>query len=159
MLEVFVSGVVEDQQFHNYVVLLKEKYGERTLPIWIGDNEAMAIAMCLEGIKPVRPLTHDLMKILLDALESKITKIVINDLKNETYYARIYLEIDGKMISVDARPSDSIALALRSNATIFVEDNIMERNGIVFKGDSVEEELKNKLRGTKPEEFGKFEIK
>lgn len=139
--------------------MLKEKYGERTLPIWIGDNEAMAIAMCLEGIKPVRPLTHDLMKILLDALESKITKIVINDLKNETYYARIYLEIDGKMISVDARPSDSIALALRSNATIFVEDNIMERNGIVFKGDSVEEELKNKLRGTKPEEFGKFEIK
>jgi len=129
------------------------------LPIWIGDNEAMAIAMCLEGVKPVRPLTHDLMKILLDALESKVTKIVINDLKNETYYARIYLEIDGKMISVDARPSDSIALALRSNATIFVEDSIMERNGIVFKGDSVEEELKNKLRSTKPEEFGKFEIK
>ncbi|MEO0122647.1 MAG: bifunctional nuclease family protein [candidate division WOR-3 bacterium] len=138
---------------------MKERYGERTLPIWIGDNEAMAIAMCLEGIKPVRPLTHDLIKILLDALESKIIKIVINDLKNETYYARIYLEVDGKMISVDARPSDSIALALRSNAAIFVEDNIMERNGIVFKGDSVEEELKNKLRGTKPEEFGKYEIK
>jgi bifunctional DNase/RNase len=150
---------VEDQQFHNYVVLLKERYGERTLPIWIGDNEAMAIAMCLEGVKPVRPLTHDLMKVLLDALESKITKIVINDLKNETYFAKIYLEFDGKMISVDARPSDSIALALRSNAAIFVEENIMERNGIVFKGDSVEEELKNKLRDTKPEEFGKYEIK
>ena len=150
---------MEDQQFHNYVVLLKERYGERTLPIWIGDNEAMAIAMCLEGVKPVRPLTHDLMKVLLDALESKITKIVINDLKNETYFAKIYLEFDGKMISVDARPSDSIALALRSNAAIFVEENIMERNGIVFKGDSVEEELKNKLRDTKPEEFGKYEIK
>ncbi len=119
----------------------------------------MAIAMCLEGIKPARPLTHDLMKILLDALESKIIKIIINDLKNETYYARIYLEADGKMITIDARPSDSIALALRSNATIFVEDTIMEKNGIVFKGDSVEEELKNKLRSTKPEEFGKYEIK
>ncbi len=119
----------------------------------------MAIAMFLEGIKPARPLTYDLMKILLDALESKIIKIVINDLKNETYYARIYLEVDGKVVSVDARPSDSIALALRSNAAIFVEDAIMEKNGIVFKGDSVEEELKNKLRDTKPEEFGKYEIK
>ncbi len=151
--------MVEDQQFHTYIVLLKERYGERTLPIWIGDNEAMAIAMCLEGYKPVRPLTHDLVKILLDALESKIIKVVINDLKEETYYARIYLETDGKLISIDARPSDSIALALRSNATIFVEDNIMERNGIVLKGDSAEEEFKDKLRKTKPEEFGKYEIK
>jgi len=151
--------VVEDQQFHTYVVLLKEKFGERTLPIWIGDNEAMAIAMCLEGIKPARPLTHDLIKILLDVLESKIVKIVINDLKNETYFARIYLESDGKLHAIDARPSDSIALALRVNATIFVEDNIMDKNGLVFKGDSIEEELKNKLRSTKPEEFGKFEIK
>ncbi|MEO0185514.1 MAG: bifunctional nuclease family protein [candidate division WOR-3 bacterium] len=141
------------------MVLLKEKYGERTLPIWIGDNEAMAIAMCLEGVKPARPLTHDLVKIILDALESKIVKIVINDLKNETYFARIYLESDGQLLAIDARPSDSIALALRVNATIFVEDNIMDKNGLVFKGDSVEEELKNKLRGTKPEEFGKLEIK
>ncbi len=119
----------------------------------------MAIAMCLEGVKPARPLTHDLMKIMLDALDGKIVKIVINDLKNETYFARIYIESDGKLVAVDARPSDSIALALRVNATIFVEDDIMEKNGLVFKGDSVEEELKNKLRGTKPEEFGKFEIK
>ncbi|MGQ9665053.1 MAG: bifunctional nuclease family protein [bacterium] len=158
MLEVFVNGVVEDQQFHTYVVLLKEKFGERTLPIWIGDNEAMAIAMFLEGIKPARPLTHDLLKILLDALQGKVTKIVINDLKNETYFARIYIECDGKFISIDARPSDSIALALRTNANIFVEENIMDTNGLVLKGDSTEEELKNKLRGTKPEEFGKLQI-
>jgi bifunctional DNase/RNase len=129
------------------------------LPIWIGDNEAIAIAMSLEGIKPVRPLTHDLVKIMLDALESKIVRVVINDLKNETYYARIYLEADGKLLSIDARPSDSIALALRSNAAIFVEDEIMEKNGIVLKGDSIEEEIKNKLRGTKPEEFGTYEVK
>lgn len=119
----------------------------------------MAIAMCLEGIKPVRPLTHDLVKTLLDALESKIIKVIINDLKNETYYARIYLESDGKLISIDARPSDSIALALRANATIFVEENIMEKHGIIFKGDSIEEELKNKLRETKPEEFGDYRMK
>ncbi len=150
--------MVEDQQFHTYVVLLKEKYGERTLPIWIGDNEAMAIAMCLEGIKPARPLTHDLIKILLDALESKVIKIVINDLKNETYFAQIFIDSDGKLFAIDARPSDSIALALRVDATIYVEDKIMDTNGLVLKGDSVEEELKNKLRGTKPEEFGKFKI-
>ncbi|MEO0136565.1 MAG: bifunctional nuclease family protein [candidate division WOR-3 bacterium] len=140
------------------MVLLKEKYGERTLPIWIGDNEAMAIAMFLEGYKPPRPLTHDLMKTLLDALESKIVKVVINDLKDETYYARIYIESDGKLISIDARPSDSIALALRANATIFVADEIMARNGIVFKDDA-SNSLKDKLRDTKPEEFGKYEIK
>ncbi len=139
--------------------MLKEKFGERTLPIWIGDNEAMAIAMSLEGIKPPRPLTHDLIKILLDAFKSRVTKIVINDLQNETYYARIYLESDSEIFSVDARPSDSIALALRYGAAIFVEDNIMEKNGLIFKGDSVEEELKNKLRTTKPEDFGKFQIK
>lgn len=118
----------------------------------------MAIAMSLEGIKPARPLTHDLIKILLDALESKVVKIVINDLKNETYFARIYIESDGNLFSIDARPSDSIALALRMNATIFVEDKVMETNGLVLKGDSIEDELKNKLRNTKPEEFGKFQI-
>lgn len=118
----------------------------------------MAIAMFLEGIKPARPLTHDLLKILLDALEGKVVKIVINDLKNETYFARIFIECDGQLLSIDARPSDSIALALRTNATIFVEENIMNTNGLVLKGDTPEEELKNKLRGTKPEEFGKLEI-
>ncbi len=118
----------------------------------------MAIAMFLEGYKPPRPLTHDLMKTLLDALESKIVKVVINDLKDETYYARIYIESDGKLISIDARPSDSIALALRANATIFVADEIMARNGIVFKDDA-SNSLKDKLRDTKPEEFGKYEIK
>lgn len=118
----------------------------------------MAIAICLEGIKPARPLTHDLIKILLDALESKVIKIVINDLKNETYFAQIFIDSDGKLFAIDARPSDSIALALRVDATIYVEDKIMDTNGLVLKGDSVEEELKNKLRETKPEEFGKFKI-
>lgn len=118
----------------------------------------MSIAMCLEGIKPARPLTHDLIKIMLDALESKVVKIVINELKNETYFARIYIDSDGKLFAIDARPSDSIAIALRLNAAIYVEENIMDTNGLVLKGDSVEEELKNKLRGTKPEEFGKFRI-
>ncbi|MEO0142760.1 MAG: bifunctional nuclease family protein [candidate division WOR-3 bacterium] len=151
--------MIEDQQWHNYVVLLKEKYGERTLPIWIGDNEAIAIAVSLEGIKPPRPLTHDLLKTIIDAFQGKLLKIVISDLKEETYYAKIYLENNGKLFGIDARPSDSIALALRSNAAIYVNEEIMNKNGLVLKGDRTEEEIKRRLRETKPEEFGEFEIK
>lgn len=151
--------MVEDQQWHNYVVLLKEKHGERTLPIWIGDNEAIAIAVSLEGIKPPRPLTHDLLKLVIDAFQGKIVKIVICDLKDETYFAKIYLESDGKLFGIDARPSDSIALALRCNATIYVSEEIMNKNGLVLKGDKTEDEIKRRLRETKPEEFGTFEIK
>jgi bifunctional DNase/RNase len=154
-----VSGVIEDQQWHNYVVLLKEKHGERTLPIYIGDNEAMAIAVSLEGIRPARPLTHDLLRLVIDAFQGKIVKIVISDLRNDTYFAKIYLETDGKLLGIDARPSDSIALALRTSAGIYVEDEIMNKNGMVFKGDKTDEEFKRRLREAKPEEFGKSELK
>lgn len=158
-MEVFVSGVIEDQQFNTYVVLLKEKHGERTLPIWIGENEALAIVVVLEGIKSLRPLTHDLIKLIIDAFEARLTKISIVDLNNDTYFAKIYIESDGKLIGVDARPSDSIALALRANSTITVNDEIMAKNGIVFQGDKTIDEFKRRLRETKPEEFGKFDLK
>lgn len=154
-----MSGVIEDQQWHTYVVLLKEKYGERTLPIWIGDNEAMAIAVSLEGLKPPRPLTHDLLKLIIDAFQVKLTKIVITELKEETYYAKIYLETDGKLVGIDARPSDSIALALRFDAAIYVSEEIMNKNGFVLKGDKIEDEIKRRLREVKPEAFGDFELK
>jgi bifunctional DNase/RNase len=158
-MEVIVSGVIEDQQLNTYVVLLKEKHGERTLPIWIGENEAMAIAVALEGIKSPRPMTHDLIKIIIDAVEARFVKTDIVDLNNETYYAKIYIETDGKLIGIDARPSDSIALALRANSVINVHDEIMNKNGVVFQGDTVSDEFKRRLRGTKPEEFGKYDLK
>ncbi len=158
-MEVIVSGVIEDQQLSTYVVLLKEKHGERTLPIWIGENEAMAIAVALEGIKSPRPMTHDLIKIIIDAVEARLVKTDIVNLSNETYYAKIYIETDGKLIGIDARPSDSIALALRANSIINVQDEIMNKNGVVFQGDTVSDEFKRRLRGTKPEEFGKYDLK
>jgi len=139
--------------------LLKEKYGERTLPIWIGESEAIAIALSLEGFKPPRPLTHDLLKLVIDSFQGRVTKIEIVDFKHDTYFAKIYLESDGKLIGIDARPSDSIALALRTHSSLFVKDDIMSAQGIVFEGDKSVDELKRHLRNIKPEDFGTFNLK
>jgi bifunctional DNase/RNase len=158
ILEVFVNAVIEDQQWHTYVVLLKEKFGERTLPIWIGESEAMAIALTLEGVKPKRPLTHDLLKSILDAFQAKVSKIGIVDLKEETYYAKIFVEVDSKVYAIDARPSDSIALALRTKSSIWVNDEILGRSGIVLQGDKTIDELRRRLRNTKPESFGEIDF-
>jgi bifunctional DNase/RNase len=137
---------------------LKEKFGERTLPIWIGESEAMAIALTLEGVKPKRPLTHDLLKSILDAFQAKVSKIGIVDLKEETYYAKIFVELDSKVFAIDARPSDSIALALRTKSSIWVNDDIINHNGIVLQGDKTVDELKRRLRNTKPESFGEIDF-
>jgi hypothetical protein len=154
-----VSAVVEDRESHHFIVLLKEKYGERTLMIWIGEPEAMAIAWSLAGEKPPRPLTHDLLKIFIDAFQAKVIKIGIMDLKDNTYYAKIFLETDGKAFAIDARPSDSIALALRTNSTIFVKDEIMTENGKVLQGDKNIDQLRRRLRSTNPEDFGGTNIR
>jgi len=144
-------------------VLLKEKFGDRTLPIWIGENEAFAIALSLEGKKSPRPMTHDLLKLVIDAFQSKVLKVEVVGLKmvndNGTYFAKIYLKSDGKVIAIDARPSDSIALALRTESTIFVDPKVMDDNGRVLDGDTSISELKRRLRNTKPENFGDFDFK
>ncbi len=119
----------------------------------------MAIALCLEGVKPKRPLTHDLLKSVLDAFQAKVSKIGIVDLKEETYYAKIFVQVDSRVYAIDARPSDSIALALRTKSTIWVNDNIINQNGIVLQGDKTIEELKRRLRNTKPESFGEMDFK
>jgi hypothetical protein len=111
-----------------FVVVLKAKNSNKILPIWIGKNEAQAIYLALKDIKYERPLTHDLIKSLFDALEVEVPKIVINALVNNTYYARLLLkDKEGNIYSVDARPSDSIAIALRMKSKIFVAEDIMER--------------------------------
>ncbi len=144
-------------------MLLKEKFGDRTLPIWIGENEAFAIALSLEGKKSPRPMTHDLLKLVIDAFQSKVLKVEVVGLRmvndNGTYFAKIYLRSDGRVIAIDARPSDSIALALRTDSTIFVDPKIMDDNGRVLDGDTSISELKRRLRNTKPENFGDFDLK
>jgi len=129
IVEVQVARLVFDEAIKTPVVILKEIGGERILPIWIGQFEASAIAFVLEGVDVERPLTHDLIKLILDGIGATVEKIVINELRNNTFYARIILKIDQSLISVDARPSDSIALALRVKAPIFVVEDILTQSG------------------------------
>lgn len=160
MIEVSVTGVIQspDMDRKSYIVLLKEIAGDRILPIWIGENEAMAIMIALEKINYPRPLTHDLIKLITEALGVKVVRVVVNDLKDDTYYARVFIQKNSNLISIDARPSDSIAVALRSNAQIFVDDKIIEKNGMLIGDDERLGKLKDHLKDLNPEDFGNFKI-
>jgi bifunctional DNase/RNase len=125
MLEVKVETVAQDL-FNRPVVILREPESNRVLPIWIGQAEAWAIALELRGEKPPRPLTHDLMRNILEQLGVRVVKVVIHDLIDSTYYATIYLEHEGKSHEIDSRPSDALALALRTNAPIYITGNVVE---------------------------------
>ena len=126
-----VEMVVESVRVHmlssRHVVILKEAARDRYLPIWIGPWEASAIAMKLQGLTPERPLTHDLFATTLEALGARIDRVVISDLADETFHARIMLERDGQIVEVDARPSDALALAVRSGVRIFAADAVLEQ--------------------------------
>ncbi len=126
-----------------YALLLKETYGVRRLPIIIGSFEAQSIALEIEGIKPPRPLTHDLMKNLIDNLGGTVNEIVIDELKENTFYAKIIIEMSGITNEVDARPSDAIALAVRTNASIFVAEEVMKAAAFVPSGEEAEGELED----------------
>lgn len=156
MTEMRVSAVAYDKLRGMPVVFLKELDGARILPIWIGPNEALAIAMGLEKLEPERPLTHDLMKNVITGLNASIIKVVVNDIRNNTYYARIYLKVKNFITEVDARPSDSIALAIRSSSPIYVEDKVLEK-GHIFTLNT-DDELKKHFQELKLEDFGKFKI-
>jgi uncharacterized protein len=116
-----------------FVVLLRSLSSEKTLPIFIGAPEAQAIAIIIQGVHVPRPLTHDLFKNVLDNAECRMQKAVICDLKDNTFFAKLFLEINGVHTQIDARPSDAIALALRFKAPIYVEDNIMEKAGVIIE--------------------------
>jgi hypothetical protein len=128
MVEAELSRIVIDEAKHEQVIVLKECGGERMLPIVIGMNEAAAIKMKLSGFNPPRPLTHDLILAIMDSLQVKLEKIVIDDLIDGTFHAKLYLRNSGdEPTVVDARPSDSIALAVRTDAPIFVEEDVFDK--------------------------------
>ncbi len=129
-----------------YILLLKEIEGNSTLPIWIGKPEADSIALALGGVMTPRPLTHDLVKNVLGSLKVKLTSVVITEILDNTYYAHLHLADGKKEVTVDSRPSDAVAVALRVSAPIFVEEGILEKKST----DELEEWLKN----LKPEDFG-----
>lgn len=156
MREVKVSGLAYDNLRKAPVVFLKEIDGERILPIWIGPNEALAIAMGLEGVKVERPLTHDLIKNVINGLNASIMKIVVNDIQNNTYYARIYLKAKNSITEIDARPSDSIALAIRESAPIYVDEKVLNKGATFII--TAEEDLKKHFQEIRLEDFGKFKL-
>ena len=156
MIEVKVVNVAIDVNSKMPVIVLKEKRGEKTLPIWIGLFEAQAIALALENVEPPRPLTHDLAKSLIEKLKGKVEKVVISDLKNNTFYAHILIKQNGKSIDVDSRPSDAIALALRLDVPIFINEIVLDKVAVGGKpiGEDELEEFKKRLKDLKPEDFG-----
>jgi bifunctional DNase/RNase len=145
-------------------VILKEIGGERTLPIWIGLLEATAIASELEGIKFSRPMTHDLLKNIMSLMDVKVNKIEVCDLKNNTYFALIYLDHKGKEISIDARPSDALALSLRMGAPIFVSEDVIKKSSqIDLKAEPEDKTEQGKkwqeiLEKLNPDDFGKYKM-
>lgn len=141
-----VDGLLFDPRSNMYILLLKEIDGNGTLPIWIGKPEADSIALSLGNIATPRPLTHDLIKNLMGALQTKVSRVVVTEMLDNTYYAGIYLTDGKKEVSVDSRPSDAIAIALRTNAPIYVEENILDQRS--------HDELEDWLKNLRPEDFG-----
>ncbi len=154
-----VQGLAIDDRTHTPVVLLKEKDGVRMLPIWIGPSEASAIAIVLAQREFQRPLTHDLLKTVIECLEASVPKIAIVDLQDKTYFAMVYLERGDERFTIDARPSDSIALALRTGSPIFVKEELLREDGDDGETMISEESMKDlqqALEKMDPEEFGKL---
>ncbi len=158
MVQMKVWKLILDGRTDTPVVILQELEGKRILPIWIGKAEARAIAMELAREKFQRPLTHDLMKTIIDALGGSIRKVTIGDLKDNTFFAQIFVDKDDEIISIDARPSDSLALALRTRSAIYVAEAFLqdEPDEKELSDDERAEALRKYLDRLDPEDFGKF---
>lgn len=161
MIRMRVAHLGLDRATNTPVVILREEEGERTLPIWIGASEANAIALELQGVKPERPLTHDLMKLLLAGLGAELRRVLIAGLRENTYLAQLLIFRGTDVFEVDARPSDSIALALRMNAPIFTEEDLLERSANSSSTPPTEsgtdpEALKRFLEKLDPQDLGRF---
>ena len=136
MIEMTIDSIRVSLMNYQRVVILKEKLADRYLPIWIGPAEADAIAVKLQGATVPRPLTHDLLRSVIDELGASIDSILVNDLKSDTFYATIFLKIDGQAIEIDSRPSDALALAVRADAPIYADEAVLEKAGILLDGET-----------------------
>jgi len=160
MQEVKVDGLALDMTTNSPVVILSLKGSSKVLPIWIGHNEAWAIAMELSEIGSKRPLTHDLLNSIIVALSASVEKVEITELKDQTFYARVLLKSNGEILEVDARPSDSIALALKSHAPIYAEESLFNIQSMGQPGaeGTSSESLADRLKKINPEDFGKYSL-
>ncbi len=174
LVEVEVMRLGLDRSNNSYVVILREKEGERLLPIWIGQAEAESIVIEMSKLKRERPLTHDLCKTLITGMGGTLRRIQITKVENRTYYAELHIRVDDRMIQIDARPSDSIAIALRFAAPIFAQEDLL--TSLLFEDSSDESDaipsapepeqsdqmtpsqLQKYLENLRPEDLGKFNI-
>ena len=160
LVEMTIKGLMVDPVTNVPIILLRDADGQKVLPIWVGIFEANAIALQIENVTPPRPMTHDLLRNVITDLKAHVEKVVVCDLKENTFYALIYLEDNGSSVAVDARPSDAIALALRARCPIFVEDFVIEgaenRDPTADKPDM--DRLQKWLESLDPNELGKYKM-
>lgn len=152
-----VSGIALDPFTNTPIVILKDTLNDRTLPIWIGFMEASSIAMELEKTPRIRPITHDLVKNLIEKLKFVVTKVEVTDLRDDTFYARIYLKRESEEYSLDSRPSDAIAIALRTDSPIYVNEEVIEKSKKI-EIDEDKEKLTELLEKLPEGDFGKYKM-
>jgi bifunctional DNase/RNase len=171
VIEVRVNGLILEHKSGQNIVILREVEGERILPIWIGPGEAQAIRRILSEEPFPRPLTHDLLHIVVEGLKGRVSKVVIADLRENTFYASVFIERESEVLSVDARPSDSIAVALRAKAPIYVNEKLLQpppqeeeaeaesedAPARELTAEEKAEQLRRYLEKLNPEDFGKFQ--
>jgi uncharacterized protein len=159
-IEMTIKGLMVDPITNMPIVILRDKDGQKVLPIWVGVFEANAIALQIENVTPQRPMTHDLLNNVIHDLKADIQKVVVSDLKENTFYALIYVTAGGEVTAIDARPSDAIALALRARAPIFVEDRVIDSAKTVDlapeRADS--ERLQKWLENLDTDQMGKYKM-
>ena len=154
-IEMTIKGLRVDPITNSPIVILRDKEGQKVLPIWMGIFEANAIALQIENISTPRPMTHDLLRNVIQDLKASVQKVVVCDLQENTFYALIYLALDGDTVAIDARPSDAIALALRTRAPIFVEDTVLDNAKTVdFTSEKSDSDRLHKwLESLDPDDF------
>jgi bifunctional DNase/RNase len=159
-IEMSIKGLMVDPLTNTPIVILRDKDGQRVLPIWVGDPEANAIALQLENVTTPRPMTHDLLRNVITDLKATVQRIVVSDLRESTFYALIYLSTENGVVAIDSRPSDAIALALRTKAPIFVEEHVVDsastQDASSHKTDS--QRLSKWLESLDPDDMGKYKM-
>ncbi len=162
-IEFKIKGLMMDPLTNSPIVVLQDTTSETLLPIWVGIFEANAIALQIEKVDTPRPMTHDLIKAMLNHLDARVTKIVVTELRDNTFYAVIFLDVAGRLITVDSRPSDAIALALRTDSPIFVTDDVITKSAstaqTTLSADrSTPEEIRQWLENLNPDDLGKYKM-
>lgn len=159
-IEMTIKGLMIDPVTNTPIVVLRDLEGQRVLPIWVGVFEANAIAVLIENITLPRPMTHDLLRNVITDLHAQVDRIIVNDLRDNTFFAVIQLLVGGERVAVDARPSDAIALALRARAPIFVEEHVVDhaRNAEPNEQSGEAERLQKWLENLDPDDMGKYKM-